>query len=104
MRCAFVSLSSSAHVAVQNEELVAEKVFGIFAKANMLIPSLACPLPVEQLKKLGIHEFMGVKVEDYDYLYTFIYWDEMVRSDMVGPAVVLRAIRCAAGLLACPVL
>lgn len=44
----------------------------------MLIPSLPAPLPVEWLKKLGVHNILGVvKVEDWDYLHTCIFVDEV---------------------------
>ena len=44
----------------------------------MLIPNLSAPLPVKALKKLGIHELPGgIKVEEYDYLHTSIYIDEV---------------------------
>ena len=44
----------------------------------MLIPNLSAPLPVKELKKIGIHELPGgLKVEDYDYLHTSIYIDEV---------------------------
>lgn len=44
----------------------------------MLIPNLSAPLPIEALKSNGIHELPGgLKVEDYDYLHTSIYIDEV---------------------------
>ncbi|KAF2401402.1 acyl-CoA dehydrogenase [Trichodelitschia bisporula] len=67
-------------------ELVPEHVFDTFAKANMLVPALPAPLPVEWLKKLGVHELLGgVKVEEFDYLHFAIYTDEMSRSGLGGP-------------------
>jgi len=58
--------------------LVPEHVFETFAKANMLIPSLPAPLPVEWLKKVGLGELPGgLKVEDFDYLHMMIYSDEV---------------------------
>lgn len=58
-----------------------------FTSANMLIPALPAPLPVEWLHKLGIHELPGgLKVEDFDYLHGLIYGDEMCRSGLIGPA------------------
>ncbi|KAH7130777.1 short-chain specific acyl-CoA dehydrogenase mitochondrial precursor [Dendryphion nanum] len=69
------------------EETVPEHVFETFAKAGMLLPSLPAPLPVEWLKRLGIHELLGVvKVEDFDYIHTMIYTDEMARSGLAGPS------------------
>jgi acyl-CoA dehydrogenase len=44
----------------------------------MLLPTLPAPLPVEWLKKLGIHDILGVvKVEEWDYIHTMIYADEV---------------------------
>ncbi|KAL6155683.1 hypothetical protein ACJQWK_05164 [Exserohilum turcicum] len=67
-------------------EDVPPHVFETFAKANMLIPSLPAPLPVAQLKKLGVHDILGVvKVEEWDYIHMMIYTDEMNRSGLSGP-------------------
>ncbi len=34
----------------------------------MLIPSLTAPLPVQWLKRLGVHDILGVvRVEEWDY-------------------------------------
>jgi acyl-CoA dehydrogenase len=45
----------------------------------MLLPTLPAPLPVEWLKKLGIHDILGVvKVEEWDYIHTMIYADEVL--------------------------
>ncbi|CAI6242459.1 unnamed protein product [Periconia digitata] len=69
------------------EETVPEHVFTTFAKRGMLIPSLPAPLPVEWLKKVGIHELLGVvKVEEFDYLHSMIYSDEMARTGLAGPS------------------
>jgi acyl-CoA dehydrogenase len=52
----------------------------------MLIPNMAGPLPVAELKKAGIHELPGgLKVEDFDYLHTAIYIDELARVGSGGP-------------------
>jgi|SRR5690242_436498 len=62
------------------EETVPPHVWETFAKANMLIPTLPAPLPVEWLKKLGVHNILGVvKVEEWDYIHTMIYADEVSR-------------------------
>ncbi|KAF1930816.1 short-chain specific acyl-CoA dehydrogenase mitochondrial precursor [Didymella exigua CBS 183.55] len=67
-------------------EDVPPHVFETFAKNSMLLPSLPAPLPVEWLKKLGIHDILGtVKVEEWDYIHTMIYTDEMARSGLAGP-------------------
>jgi acyl-CoA dehydrogenase len=69
----------------EREEEVPEHVFGTFTKHNMLLPNLPAPLPVNWLKKLGIHDILGVMVEEWDYLHTGIYLDEMARSGLAGP-------------------
>lgn len=68
-------------------ETVPEHVFGDFANANMLLPALPAPLPVAWLKRLGIHELLGgLKVEDFDYMHSLIFADEMARSGVAGPS------------------
>ncbi|KAI1972584.1 hypothetical protein LOZ53_004376 [Ophidiomyces ophidiicola] len=69
----------------ERESQVPEHVFGTFGKHNMLLPNLPSPLPVDWLKRLGIHDILGVKVEDWDIVYTGIYLDEMARSGLHGP-------------------
>ncbi|KAI1350083.1 putative acyl-CoA dehydrogenase [Xylaria sp. FL0043] len=67
-------------------ETVPDHVFRDFAKANMLVPALPAPLPVAWLKRLGIHELPGgLKVEDFDYMHSLIFADEMARSGLAGP-------------------
>lgn len=62
----------------ERDEKVPEDVFRKFAEANMLVPSLPAPLPVEWLKRLGVNDILGViKVEDWDYIHTAIYCDEV---------------------------
>lgn len=56
---------------------VPEHVFDTFCKHNMLLPNMPAPLPVEWLRKLGIHDILGVKVDEWDYMYTGIYCDEV---------------------------
>lgn len=64
----------------ETAETVPENVFQEFADARMLIGNLPAPLPVEWLKRLGIHEMPGgIKVEDWDYLHFCIYTDEVCR-------------------------
>jgi acyl-CoA dehydrogenase len=51
-----------------------------------LVPNLSAPLPVNWLHKVGIKELPGgLKVEDFDYLHTLIYTDEMARVGSIGP-------------------
>lgn len=57
------------------------RVFGEFAAGNMLVPNLPAPLPVEWLKKVGIHEMPGgIKVEEWDYMHTAVYCAEVSSS------------------------
>ena len=70
----------------EREETVPAHVFDTFAAANMLLPALPAPLPVEALKKLGIHEILGQRVEEWDYFHNMIYTDEMLRSGLAGPS------------------
>ena len=52
----------------------------------MLLPNLSAPLPVKWLKKLNITHLPGdLPVEEFDYLHTLIYADEMARSGSLGP-------------------
>ncbi|KAL4794291.1 acyl-CoA dehydrogenase/oxidase [Aspergillus venezuelensis] len=75
----------------EKEGTVPEHVFQDFCKNNMLLPNLPAPLPVDWLKKLGIHDILGVKVEEWDYLHTGIYTDELARSGLSGPGGSLNA-------------
>lgn len=70
----------------ERQESVPPQLFQTFSKHHMLIPTLPAPLPVEQLKKAGIHDILGVvKVEDFTYFHNLIYNDEMARSGLSGP-------------------
>lgn len=65
---------------------VPESLYKTVADANMLIPNMGAPLPVKDLKRIGIHELPGgLKVEDFDYLHTSIYIDELARCGTGGP-------------------
>ncbi|CAG8037672.1 unnamed protein product [Penicillium nalgiovense] len=75
----------------EREGTVPEHVFHTFCKHNMLLPNMPAPLPVDWLKRLGINDILGVKVEDWDYIYTGIYCDEMARSGLSGPSGSLNA-------------
>ncbi|KAJ0423182.1 acyl-CoA dehydrogenase/oxidase [Aspergillus carlsbadensis] len=75
----------------EKEGTVPEHVFKDFCKANMLLPNLPAPLPVDWLKRLGIHDILGVKVEEWDYIHTGIYTDELARSGLSGPGGSLNA-------------
>lgn len=70
----------------EREETVPEHVFQTFTAHNMLVPTLPSPLPVKQLKAVGIQDILGVvKVEDFTYFHNLIYNDEMSRSGLGGP-------------------
>ena len=75
----------------ENAGNVPEHVFQTFSKANMLIPNLPAPLPVKLLKSLGIHDMLGLKVEDFDYTHFSIYVSEMKLSGLGGPSTSLTA-------------
>lgn len=62
----------------ERDGLVPAEVFQKFATANMLLPCLPAPLPVDWLKKLGVHTILNtVEVADWDYIHTAIYNDEV---------------------------
>lgn len=75
----------------ERQGTVPEHVFQTFCQHNMLLPNLPAPLPVDWLRRLGIHDILGVKVEDWDYMYSGIYGDEMARSGLAGPGGALTA-------------
>lgn len=66
-------------------ETLPEHVFETFAKANMLLPAMPMPLPVERLRSLGINDILGFDVAEFDYFFNFIYTDEMHKSGLIGP-------------------
>ncbi|KJX95123.1 acyl-CoA dehydrogenase like protein [Zymoseptoria brevis] len=83
---AFISENLTQHAwEWDKEETVPAHVFDTFAKANMLVPALPAPLPVKELHAAGIHEVMGVKVEDFTAWHNYLYGDEMIRSGLTGP-------------------
>jgi acyl-CoA dehydrogenase len=69
----------------EREETVPDHLFETFKKHNMLIPNLPSPLPIEWLKRVGIHDILGTSIEEWDYLHTGIYLDEMGRVGVTGP-------------------
>ncbi|RMD40526.1 hypothetical protein DV735_g4592, partial [Chaetothyriales sp. CBS 134920] len=75
----------------EREETVPDHVQPTFAQANMLIPNLPAPLPVEWLHKLGIRDILGTPVEEWDYFHTGIYLDEMARAGISGPPASMTA-------------
>jgi acyl-CoA dehydrogenase len=83
---AFIEENLTQHVLDwERQGIVPPELFEKFAAANMLIPSLPAPLPIEWLKKVGIHDILGVvKVEDWDYVHTAIYADEVFQTQTPG--------------------
>nr|UBX54532.1 acyl-CoA dehydrogenase [Aspergillus sp.] len=76
----------------ENAGDVPPHVFKTFSEHNMLIPALPAPLPIDLLKRHGIHDFLGVvKVEDFDYTHFSIYISEMRASGLPGPSSALMA-------------
>ena len=69
----------------ETEGTVPPHVWETFNKANMLLPNLKSPLPVEWLKKLDINHILDVPVEEWDYLHTAIWVDERARTGISGP-------------------
>lgn len=64
-----------------------EDLYSRFTAKNFLIPNLSAPLPVKWLHRIGItHLPGGLRVEDFDYLHTLIYVDEMARTGSLGPS------------------
>ena len=61
----------------ERDGFVPAHVFDKFAASNMLIPSLPAPLPVEWLKRLGVRDILGIGVEEWDYIHTGIFCDEV---------------------------
>lgn len=69
----------------ETAETVPDHVFPTFAKAHMLIPNLPAPLPVSWLHRVGIKDILGTPVDEWDYLHTSVYLDEMARTGVNGP-------------------
>lgn len=69
----------------EREETVPDHVFPIFAKANMLLPCLPPPMPVDRLRSLGINDILGTPVAEWDQFHNCIFNDEMLRSGLAGP-------------------
>lgn len=76
---AFITINLTAHAMDwEREELVPPEVFKKFAAANMLIPTLPAPLPVEWCKRLGLEKLLGgLNVTEFDYIHFLIHADEV---------------------------
>jgi acyl-CoA dehydrogenase len=67
----------------ETAEEVPSHVYGQFAAANFIIPSLPSPLPVEWLRRVGITHMPGdVPVEEWDSIHGMIYGDEVSNLDI----------------------
>jgi acyl-CoA dehydrogenase len=75
----------------ENQGTLPEGLFDKFNQHNMLLPNLPSPLPVEWLHQVGIRDILGTPVEEWDYVHTGIWVDEMHRSGLGGPAAGLTA-------------
>ena len=84
----------------EREETVPDHLFHTFRKHNMLIPNLPAPLPVVWLHKVGIKDILGIPVEEWDYMHTGIYLDEMGRTGLAGPGGSMTAGHAFGALLA----
>ncbi|KAJ3494048.1 hypothetical protein NLG97_g4332 [Lecanicillium saksenae] len=70
----------------EREESVPEDLYSRWVAAGFLPGTMPAPLPVDWLKRLGIHEMPGgVKVEEWDYFHSAIFADEMIRCGLAGP-------------------
>jgi acyl-CoA dehydrogenase len=53
-------------------------IWEAFTESHMLLACLQPPLPVRELHSLGITELPGgVKIEDFDYIHSAIFADEL---------------------------
>lgn len=69
----------------ERNENVPEGLYQKFAQARFLPATLPAPLPVEWLKRVGIHELPGgVKVEDWDYTHSAVFADEVSENGRLG--------------------
>ncbi|EME46240.1 hypothetical protein DOTSEDRAFT_86844 [Dothistroma septosporum NZE10] len=75
----------------ENDEDLPSDLFAKFNEANMLLPNLCPPLPVDWLHKSGIKDILGTPVEEWDYVHTAIWIDEIHRSGLAGPSSGLTA-------------
>ncbi|KAK4503646.1 hypothetical protein PRZ48_004561 [Zasmidium cellare] len=75
----------------ENAGELPKDLFDKFNQYNMLLPNLAPPLPVEWLHKSGVKDILGTPVEEWDYIHTAIWVDEIHRSGLAGPSSGLTA-------------
>jgi acyl-CoA dehydrogenase len=69
----------------ERQEQVPSSLWTKFANANMLIPTLAAPLPLQWLKRLGMDILPGgLKAEEFDDLHSYIYFDEVRKPTILA--------------------
>lgn len=69
----------------EEQDYVPPSLLQTFVKANMLVPLMATPLPCDILKKEGIHDVLGIPIEEFDSIHSIICQDELCRSGIQGP-------------------
>lgn len=84
---AFIDEHLNTHaMAWETAESIPPTVYAAFAAADMLVPCLPAPLPVDWLRRLGkTHLLGGLPVEEFDAFHGAIYQDNMLRSGLMGP-------------------
>jgi len=89
---AFITENLTKH-AMEWEDVgdVPPDVYSKFFAKNMLIPYLPAPLPIAMLKSLGIHDMLGLPIEEFDYTHFAIFVSEMRRSGLGGAPSSLNA-------------
>lgn len=75
----------------ETEEDLPKDLFAKFCQHNMLLPNLPSPLPVKYLHQIGIKDILGTPVEEWDYVHTGIWIDEINRCGLSGPSSGLTA-------------
>jgi len=70
----------------ETAEEIPSHVYKDFFAADMLLPCLPAPLPVDLLKSLGkTHLLGGLPIEEFDAFHGAIFQDNMLRSGLMGP-------------------
>ena len=69
----------------EEADSVPDSHFQTLIRANVLVASMTMPLPCDMLRKMGIHEVLGIPIEEFDTLHGVILYDEIYRSGLTGP-------------------